>query len=148
LAKHKVELVEVQDHEVHAKKTVRELLADLGGWRVTDVSVGYLSDEAKIGSNLTVSVGVQNLSDLPIKIDFLSAAKILLKVVDRHGTELYSTKSQGAGSSEVLGPTEGASWTDQFYVDPAKFNNADTYTISGQLNTAFSGGASVILKLS
>jgi hypothetical protein len=131
------------------------LLRQQGGWLLSNVSIQYLTGEyltgeAQIGKILTVVVGITNLTDKSVVLDFLDNRHIIVSVYDAGGRVIYET-SPGLpptpANSVTIPPTKYTSWTERILLDNATFDTVQQYKITGQINTTFSSIASILLNI-
>ena len=110
-------------------------IAELGGWRTVDCSMGYLVDEVILGQKLSVAVGLTNLSELTLTLHFETAQRIGLEVRNKAGDVIYKTPTDPTPlpSDESLAPTDGRYWTESFLLDAALFVPGQEYVIIGYL---------------
>jgi hypothetical protein len=123
---------------------------DLQGWRISDLTVGYLDNEAALGKKLNVAVGLTNLTDTDVTLQFASSQKIRLEVRDSSGKVVYETPTDTSTppTTQAIKATEGTYWTDAFPLDPSKFRAGASYILTGILEaTNLRGSASVVLTV-
>jgi hypothetical protein len=122
--------------------------ADLAGWRVSDLSIGYLVADAVVGNTLTVAVGFTNLTEFDVTLQFPTSQRVGLTVMDQAGHAIYKPpQPTGPPVTETIKATEGAYWTDKLILDPKIFKHGTKYVLNGVLNCNLSGSASIVLTL-
>jgi hypothetical protein len=110
-----------------------KVLDGLGGWRISDVTIGYVTTEAQVGKTLSVAVGLTNLSDNDLILKFPTNQRIALTVNDSGGKQVYSSlPGTGGAAVETVKATMGIYWTEKIVLDPKIFSPGN-YMISGKV---------------
>jgi hypothetical protein len=123
------------------------VIADQKGWRVSQVSIGYLTQEAQVGKTLTIALGFTNLTDTKVTFRFPSNRRISLTVTNSAGQTVYSSPA-GTGSSgtQVIDSAKGVYWTEKIMLTADKFSPG-SYLLQGETDSDFKCAASVMLVI-
>ena len=146
--------VRVTTHKITPKEATPSdrdrLIAEMGGWRVTDVTIGYISTDAQIGKKLTISVDLTNLTDKDITLHFPSQQKISISIRDQGGKVIYQTRPHASPdpTQQTIKATEGTYWIDQVDLTNPPFQASTFYTMTGTLlATDMPASATLVLQI-
>jgi len=137
----------IKTHDAHVEPSVK----DLGGWMISDLTIGYVSSEVVLGKTMKAMVGLTNLTSSDIKLHFKSAQKIRLRVTDSTGTVVFETAEDTSTNptDETISATKGAYWSESIVLTPDKFKVGSAYFIDGLLvSTTYPGVARVAFTVS
>lgn len=130
------------------KADPKKIISELDDWRVSDVTIGYLKSEAKIGQTLTVAFGFTNLTDWDVTLKFSHTQRISISIVDDAGKKVYeSPAGTGPGGKETIKATAGTYWTEKVLLDAGRFQAGSNYTIQGTLKCDVPFAASIQLLI-
>jgi hypothetical protein len=130
----------------HSKMSV----SDLGGWLISDITVGYADKEVVLGRTMRAMVGLTNLTATDIKLHFQTNQKIRLRVTDAAGTVIFETPedTHTSPADETIAATKGAYWTESIELRADKFKVGTTYFIDGILvSTTYPAAARVAFTI-
>jgi hypothetical protein len=121
------------------------IIAAQGGWRVSQVSIGYLITEAQVGKTITIAFGFTNLTETDATFKFPSNRRIVLKAMNSGGETVYSSPA-GTGSSgtQVIKAAKGVYWTEKINLAADKFP-AGSYFLMGETDSDLKCQASITL---
>lgn len=121
------------------------IIADQGGWRVSQVSIGYLTAEAQAGKTITIALGFTNLTDADVTFTFPSNRRIELTVINSAGQIVYSSPAgTGPAGTQSIKAAKGVYWTEKIILATDKFPPG-SYVLMGQTDSDLKCGASVVL---
>ncbi|TIQ28741.1 MAG: hypothetical protein E5X48_31015 [Mesorhizobium sp.] len=134
-----------------SKRTERsksKILDDTKGWRVSDVTLGYMVEEAKVDSAVTFAFGLTNLTEIDLNLDFPTTQRILVKIFDPAGKKLYETPDGSAvPTRQVIKAATGSFWTEKVTLVAGTFASGTTYQVTASLSCDFFCMASVVMPL-
>lgn len=121
----------------------------LGNWRIADVSMSYLTDEAVINGTLNAAIGMVNMTPDDIRLEFPTSQKVRVEIYDDAGNLVYeSDPPAGAATTQVIAATSGENWLEPVFLDSNIFASGATYTMRGFITASnLPGSASLELTI-
>jgi len=140
--------IEVSVSSISKRKADRpkpEIIDGLGGWRISHVTIGYLTAEAQVGKTLTVALGFTNLTDADVTLRFPSNRRIVISILNASNEAVYaSAAGTGPAGTQTIKATKGIYWTEKIVLAAEKFQPG-SYVLAGQTDSDLKCGASVML---